>query len=324
MKWSITKSKTFSHCQRKWYYSEIVASPTSKDPIRREAYLLKQCKSLQAWRGSIVDQVIEKFVVPQIKIKRKPSEVEVMNICDAIMNKQLAFGKEALHRKLGVSKSKNPENYCAFYDVEYGGSLQEDKVQEAKKEARAALRNLLQDELLDDIMRQNSYIVAQRQLSFKLNSFSVSCTPDLIVFNDGAPEIIDWKVHSFGNADSWLQLGVYAVALTNAKPHKDFPLTLQTKTQKATDIKLLEFQLLKNKKRQHFVTEEDEADIYDYIFKSCLDIEKVVGVGNYETLDINQFQTARSPRFCQNCQFKKLCWSQTKLPKFQQMLFGDE
>ena len=323
MKWSITKSKTFSHCQRKWYYSEVVASPTSKDPIRREAYLLKQCKSLQAWRGTVVDQVIEKFIVPQIKVKRVPSEAEVINFCNTLMDRQLAFGKEAAHRKLGISKSKSPETYCAFYDVEYGGSLEENKIEEAKREATDALLNLLRDELLNDIIRQNCYIVAQRPLFFKLNYFSVSCTPDLIVFNDEAPQIIDWKVHSFGNADSWLQLGVYAVALTNVKPHNDFPVTLQ-KTKKASDIRLLEFQLLKNKKREHFVSEEDEADIYDYIFKSCLDIEKIAGAGSCEALDINQFQTARSPRFCQNCPFKKLCWSQTKSPRLQQLLFGDE
>ena len=40
MRWSISKSKIFRSCQRKWYLGSIVANANSKDPLRREAYIL--------------------------------------------------------------------------------------------------------------------------------------------------------------------------------------------------------------------------------------------------------------------------------------------
>jgi hypothetical protein len=299
-----------------------MASPRSKDPLRREAYLLKQLQSLQAWRGSLVDKVIEKFIVPGIRIKRLPSEDQVVDFCTKLMDDQIAFGKARMHQRPNVTKSNGSNAYCAFYDLEYNGGINEEKLIEAKKEARIALHNLVQSGLLKNIMENGSYIIAQRPLTFKLDKFTVSCTPDLVVFYDAAPPlIIDWKVHSFGNADSWLQLGVYAVALSRIDPHKDFPIGIENRLEDITRMRMLEYQLLKNEQREHFVSHEDEADIYDYIFRSCTDIAGIVGGEKYDTLDANQFQTARSPRLCERCQFKTLCWK--KEPTAQRFLFEE-
>ena len=56
MKWSINRSKMFAKCQRKWYFSEIVAQPRVKAGIRREVYVLKQLKSIYAWRGQTTEE----------------------------------------------------------------------------------------------------------------------------------------------------------------------------------------------------------------------------------------------------------------------------
>jgi len=312
MKWSITKSKIFSHCQRKWYYSEIMASPKSKDPLRREAYLLKQLQSLHAWRGSIVDKVIERFIIPSIRAKQLPSEDQVNDYCTRLMENQIAFGKARMHQRPNMTKSKGSDAYCAFFDLEYNGGLDEGKLAVAKEDARTALRNLMQTDFLKSIMEKSSCIIAQRQLTFKLDRFTVSCTPDLIVFYyDAPPLIVDWKVHFFANADSWLQLGVYAVVLSKVKPHRDFPDKARYMSEDAARIRMLEYQLLKNEQREYSISCEDEADIYDHIFKSCIDIDGVAGEKKYDVLDVSQFQTARSPQFCERCQFKRICWKPT-------------
>lgn len=322
MKWSITKSKMFSHCQRKWYYSEIMASPRSKDPLRREAYLLKQLKSLHAWRGGIVDKVIERFIIPSIKTKHLPSEDQVNNYCTKLMENQIAFGKARMHQRPSITKSDGGDTYCAFFDLEYNGGLDEEKLNAAKEEARTALHNLMQTDFLKTIMEESSCIIAQRQITFKMDKFTVACTPDLIVFYyDAPPLIVDWKVHSLANADSWLQLGVYAVALSNVKPHKDFPDKAHCMLEDATRIRMLEYQLLKNEQREYSISSEDQADIYDYIFKSCIDIDGIVGGKKYDALEVSQFQTARSPRLCERCQFRKICWKPT--PTTQRFLLQE-
>jgi hypothetical protein len=319
MKWSITKSKMFSYCQRKWYYSEIMASPTSKDPLRREAYMLKQLQSLHAWRGSIVDKVIERFIIPNVKAKHLPSEDEVNDYCNKLMENQIAFGKARMHLRPNVTKSVGGDTYCAFFDLEYNGGLDEAKLDVAKEEARTALRNLIQGDFLRKIMEKSTRIIAQRQITFKMDKFTVSCTPDLIVFYyDAPPLIVDWKVHYYANADSWLQLAVYAVALSKVKPHKDFPDRAHCIIEDAGRIRMLEYQLFKNEQREYSISSEDQADIYDYIFKSCIDIDGIVGEKKYDAIDVSQFQTARSPQLCDRCQFKRICWRPT--PSAQRFL----
>ncbi len=68
--------------------------------------------------------------------------------------------------------------------------------------------------------------------------FNVRTVPDVIAFSGvNPPAIIDWKVHVFGWRDAWLQLAVYAAALTRCTPHKDFPVA--TDQFKEIDIELL-------------------------------------------------------------------------------------
>jgi len=317
MKWSITKSKMFSKCQRKWYYSEILANHKSKDPLRREAYLLKQLQSVYAWRGSLVDSIIQKLIVPRMRSKNLPSEDEVIDFSMKLMDKQLEFGKASKHRCPNVTKSNKKGEYCAFYDVEYNRGISDETLQEARQDVLTALRNLIHSDFLRQIMTDSTYVTAQRSLVFQFENTTISCTPDLLTFFNAAPPlIVDWKVHSFSNAESWLQLGVYAVALSKIEPHKDFPEGIKPQLGDPTNIRLVEYQLLKNKQREYLVSPEDIADIYDYIFTSCTEMNRLAnGKKIHGSLDINQFQTARSPKTCETCQFKKICWTKTPVQR---------
>src|SRR4030067_1982862 len=209
MEWSISKSKMFMKCQRKWYYYTVVASPTSKDPFRREAQQLKQLQSVHAWRGSVVDRVIQKSIVPEIRRHNLPSEDAVLNYASQLMDKQVDFGKQRKHLCAEVSKS-NCEEYCAFFDLEYGNDLAETKTTAAKEEVALALKNLLKSSFLKQIAEANLYAIAQRELGFQLDhGITISCTPDMVVFfRDKPPIIVDWKVHVYGTTEAWLQLGI--------------------------------------------------------------------------------------------------------------------
>jgi hypothetical protein len=79
MKWSFSAARTFAACQRKWFYSNIFAYWGAKDKLRKEAYYLKQLQSIYAWRGSLVDKVISRKIVPAMKKGHMPSVKEVTN-----------------------------------------------------------------------------------------------------------------------------------------------------------------------------------------------------------------------------------------------------
>jgi len=306
----------FLQCPRKWYYSEIVASPTAKDSLRRESYLLKQLQSLYAWRGSLVDTVIEKLIVPGINSKNLPSEDDVIAFSMDLMGRQLKFGKEKKYRHHNVTKSNIGDEYCAFYDVEYNGGLDEKTLQEAKEDVIISLRNLMHSNFLKEIMKNSLYAIAQRQIIFQFENIKVSCTPDLLVFfHDDSPLITDWKVHTFANDDYWLQLGIYAIALSRTKPHKDFPKNIESRLKDPTTFRLVEYQLLMNKRREYSISSKDIADIEDYIFLSYTQMESLLEGKKFKESDIEQFQTTRSPEICSKCQFKKLCWRKMLVQK---------
>lgn len=298
-----------------------MAYPNSKDYMRRETYILKQLQTIDAWRGSIVDKVIEKQIIPGIKENKLLSDSEVVDFSMELMEKQLKFGMEKRYRDPKITKSGANGAFCAFYEMEYNGGLSEGVLQRAKEDVITSLKNLLHSNFLKEIAINNSYLITQRPLLFRFGDVNISCTPDVFVFFEKhTPLIVDWKVHFFGNTDAWLQLGTYAVALSRVNPHKDFPENFQSQIEDLTKIRLIEYQLLKNQVREYSLSPSDIADIEDYIFRSSMQMRRLVGEKGYNELDVNQFKTAYSPEACEKCQFKKICWG--KIPS-QKTLFGD-
>ena len=67
-------------------------------------------------------------------------------------------------------------------------------------------------------------LLDQRALSVPFGGMSITARPDLIVFRRSAPpRVIDWKAHAHMQTAARSQLALYAIALTNANPHQDFP-----------------------------------------------------------------------------------------------------
>ncbi len=66
MRWSYSASRSFRQCQRQWFFKNVAASPTAKDPFRKRAYLLGKLQSISAWRGRVVDEVISKTLISNI------------------------------------------------------------------------------------------------------------------------------------------------------------------------------------------------------------------------------------------------------------------
>jgi hypothetical protein len=306
MRWSVSKSKIFKVCPRKWYFGEILASPRSKDPLKKEVYLLKQLQSVHAWRGSLVDSVIGNFIIPKIRFKTIPAFDDVEKYAMDLAEKQLDFGLKKSFRLPSMTKSAAGCVYCAFHDVEYNGGLKEGAVTKAKQEISLALKNLLNSNIIHDLT-ESSYFMPQRTLHNKFNGINFTSTPDIIVFYDDAPPtIIDWKVHFGRSTDYWLQLGIYAYALANTKPHRDFPSSFINGSKNPKEFVLKEFQLLKNQIKEYKLNEEDICDIEDYIFESSEIMKLCEEMSNKYKL--SEIPTARYPGACFSCQFKKICW----------------
>ena len=308
MKWSYSKSRIFSRCQKQWYYQSMMAYHGKKDKDRRKVFLLKQLQSIYAWRGSLVDKIIEKEIIPRIIRRQRINENEILRLAEDLIEKQLDFGLRERYKEDGMTKTAGGDAYCAFYDLEYGNELNRDSFNEVRKDIEKSLKYLLRSVLFKQLLEERPYMITQRNLHYKLLNSSVTAMPDLIIFhNHQAPTIIDWKV-SIGYADYWRQLAIYAISLSKTNPHKDFPDDKLHRLKDPTKFNLIEYQLLRNETRNYTLEEEDLIEIQEYILDSLIQMERLINGEKYGQFDPTRLETAKSPSTCGWCQFKKVCW----------------
>lgn len=180
MKWSISSSKTFFQCPKKWYLTTFFANSRSDNPQRVEAYLLKHLTNMYAWRGRLVDQVITTFIVPRLNKGDQLEKSEVLSFAKRLMESQLDFAKARMYRDL--TNKVTAYNYCALLELENDCSLDEKSIDKINNEIEESLVNLLNSRLFTKLVEKGLYFVAQRTLQFNFSNMTIKCTPDLIVF----------------------------------------------------------------------------------------------------------------------------------------------
>jgi hypothetical protein len=289
MIWSFSTSKQFSRCQRQWYLKNYVANwHAEEDSIEKEVYLLSKLSSVFAWRGKVVDKVIENYIVRPLHFGDKLDENNVMEQARELFDRQLAFARTNRLREPGMTVSKAGDDFAALRDVDYQRDVPKDLIDQAWSDVETALVNLFAMKDLIERMRKACALTAQRPLFFTLSGLKsdlikVRAVPDLIVFSEKEfPLIIDWKVHSFGRVDYRLQLACYALALTRCNPHRDFPASVSE--YEPTDIELWEVQLLTNRVRRYELTEDDIYELEAYITETSKLMELAISGFDEETL----------------------------------------
>jgi len=227
----------------------------------------------------------------------------------ARFDRQLAIARE--HRILdpAVKPSSYGDDLTAFHCLEYDGGLHTEEIDRARDEVVKAVTTFFGMEDLFARLRTADRLITQRALSFEHSDTSVRAVPDVIAFFGSAPPtIIDWKVHVFGWRDAWLQLAIYAAALTRCKPHRDFPVA--TDQYMETDIGLLEVQLLTGMIRAHELEEKHFARADAYIAMSAESMDLALGKvnGKAAALEPTIFPVTRYPNVCERCPYRALCW----------------
>jgi hypothetical protein len=306
LKFSFSINRTFRTCQRKWFYSARFKSSRSKDGVRYEAYLLSKLQSVQAWRGNLVDYVIERRIVPALKNGWSLNLSQILSFARTVFDKQSHFALANRIREPGWSEQKDKESFAAFYNVEYCDGVSTAELAEAWREVELSLRNLLAMRELLRELGSATQLITQRTLFFPVDRIGVFAKPDLIAFfADAAPLIVDWKVHAYATQDYRLQLTMYAAALTRCEPHKDFPASLSN--YQTTDVRLIEAQLLTNREREYALNDADVEELDTHIAVSTAEMILATG-GSSSHLVPFDFPATSYPEACQRCQFRKLCW----------------
>ena len=311
MRWSFSSYRQFNVCKRQWFYHHKMANANAtKDPERKEAAVLRQLQSLNAWRGSMVDYIIGQEVIPYLRQGIWPQYKPIVAVMKRLFQEQYAFAEAQQYRKPGVTKSKAGDQFLALYDLEYAPEkITREALNQAYLEAIQALKNLLANQRFLEYLRSADQLITQRQdIQIKYNKhFTITAIPDLIVFSAHPfrVHIVDWKVHSKAARTYEEQLFLYAWVLKKCTRPHDFPAALEQLP--ITDIQLTEYQLLKNEMREYHITLEDVANIERNIGLSVTEMMQAEAHLKYTQLHPDRFPVNRSDANCSWCRFRKIC-----------------
>ena len=311
MVWSVSTARMFERCQRQWFYATKIASARARDHVRQRAYRLSKLQSVSGWRGSVVDQVLSNDVIPAIGRGVSVSKDVAISSAMRTFDRQLDIARQHRIMDADVRPSSRRGELIALHCLEYQGEVDEDEIGRARDEVASAIEAFFEMDDLIARLRRADRLISQRLISFEHSKVTVRAVPDVIAFfRTDPPAIIDWKVHAFGWRDAWLQLAVYACALERCNPHKDFPVTSHTFD--ATDVDLLEVQLLSRTVRSHQLEDEHFSRAEAYIAQSAEAMNLAAGAFHSAATSLDPFQypVTYYPETCQRCVYRSLCWEE--------------
>tara|TARA_A100000171_G_scaffold45088_1_gene48436 strand:- start:6473 stop:7399 length:927 start_codon:yes stop_codon:yes gene_type:complete len=305
MNWSYSGYRQFLKCNRQWYYKNIVAHGTAKDPFRREVTILSKLKTLDAWRGDIVDEVIGQVAISRIRKKESLHEDTLLWVANRKFDERLDFARKKKYREPNIVFS-DYDDFSAIIDFDNDKGIAESELQRVRNDTHQALKNFIEREDLIEYLRTADQWLTQRTLSLPFSRFRVIGRPDLILFfEDEPPHIIDWKVHTFATKTYQDQLLAYAFSLSKVNPHKDFPANL--KSYSVLDYRLTEFQLLTDESRDYEITQDDIRNTEDEIATGLLKMYRLGANRKFSECSPEEFPTTTDPSACGNCSFKPIC-----------------
>ncbi|MBO6793216.1 MAG: PD-(D/E)XK nuclease family protein [Balneolaceae bacterium] len=308
MNWSYSGYRQFQKCNRQWYYSNIVAHHAAKDPFRKEVTVLSKLKTIDAWRGEIVDQLISEVIIGKIRKDRGLDIDKLLWVADRKFDEQYEFALNKKYREPNVILS-DYNKFSAIIDLDNDQALDKTVLNRVRNDIHQSIRNFMSREDLIDYLRTGTQWLTQRDLQYPFSKFRAKGRPDLIVFfEDEPPHIFDWKVHTFAAKTYQDQLLSYALALSKVidiKPHKDFPQELSEYD--VRHYKLTEFQLLVNEIRSYSITDYDLSSTENNIASGLLAMYRVGANRKYSDCSHEEFPTTFDPSNCEKCSFKSIC-----------------
>jgi hypothetical protein len=296
--WSISTDRLFRRCQRQFFFREIAASHAARD-WRREAFILKQLKTLELWRGTLIHEGIQHYVVPALK-KGAPlnwDKLAELNVQRA--KEQLEFSAKRRYREDGIVKGDH-EEFCALVPHENGNGVSKQEFDEVCGEIRAAYKRLSEIPKLWGELLGRHDCHAEKQFWVSFDDVRIMVQLDLLFERSlDHPTIIDWKSYEIGgDTGARLQMVLYGWALWQSK---FYPLRAPE------DIQLLECQVQDGVIIEHECSQEVFDELEDYLYRSMHRIFSLCRSKKVSEVKLEDFAFTDNPNNCEYCAFQRLC-----------------
>lgn len=300
MWWSPTTHRIMRICQRQLVYDQKIASPTTNDSVRREAFLLRQLQTLPEWHGTLVHLTMQHGLTPRLRDRRSFNAEDLTRYAVALAARQWDFSERRRFREEGMVKTAQGEEYCALEVHEAEPFLSKaEALQEVEAFVQDCFHHLMEQSDLIARLQRGFGFVAEHQLTFPLNGATVRATPDLVF---RLPEnrlcIVDWKAVSSETDDYANQLYLYALAALRSERWSSI---------EPENILLCEANLLLGRVREYAVTRERLAAAEDFAYASIREMTTLLAGVSKNDFQIEDYETAEKATTCALCAFRSLC-----------------
>lgn len=302
MTWSVSLDRTWSRCQRQYFFQYKMAWPTASDEQRRRAQFLKELLSPEMWQGKLVHKVIETIILPEAKTRRWPRPERAIDQAIALAERQFAFSHDKTY--LTVAKSDTDERYCVLAPHYFEISNERELLDETIDVISRALRNLLSSEEMQAFLMGRRMYRVEKSHWFQVGETKLQSIPDLITPNKlrGGFDIIDWKVATASGRYDF-QVAVYALAVRAT----DWLFQQAPGEIYGYVINLLEADPAIALADPYKINEDVLNATTDVIYEKLERIDALVKGRKFEQLNINEFLVARSVGTCALCNWKAMC-----------------
>lgn len=209
--WSKSRDGIFRECPRKYFFNHYGFWDgwiAAEDDRVKRIYYLKKLVTKELWIGSIVHEVIE-FVLRKSRVGEEVS-----------LNHALAILRKRFDSDFEISRLKEYTGFMSkahrFFEDEYGIKISNEMKANLFEKAKKCLTNFFNSDVFMEIRRTpiEDWIVLEDFLSFDFEKTRVYLSIDFAMKIGDKVVLYDWKTGSERKADYELQLGLYALYIT--------------------------------------------------------------------------------------------------------------
>jgi hypothetical protein len=297
--WSFSTDRRMRRCQRQVFFANVAAWHNGRDPLRRESFILSQLKSMEAWRGSIVHQAIQNFVVPCWQNRKPVVWQDVVREARNLSVRQFEFSEKRRFRESGISKTKHKDEYCALYGHEFENTPTKAELEATLDSVEKSIWNLSKLEEFLKYVEGRNYYRAEVAISSAYNGVRIQGVIDLLFGGSyGHYGVVDWKDYSSSTSDAKLQMSLYAWLLCKAQA---WPVS------SPMSIELWEVNLGVPRAQQHRIDQGAFDELEDFMYRSTERLRLLCGDGSYKPSDLENYEYTENPNSCRFCPYQKIC-----------------
>jgi len=297
--WSFSRDRLFNECRRAYfyhYYASWGGWEAQANTFCRKAYILKNVRSIDAWIGDIVHQVIKWILESRVG----DNTTLFKEGRDIFHEQAIKTAKKLLTKTWEQSRGKkweeNVKQNLNLFEHYYSHDPNREQLKIKLEKVANSIRNFYKSGLAEKFSKLavENFLSIDNLDSFDFEGTKTFAIPDFAVREDNDYLLYDWKTGRRNEKDI-LQLSCYSL------------YAMKKWQVSENQIKIIPAYLAQDEFLPSSVEAIALEQIKDYI---CQSIEKMRNIlvdvkGN--KADVNNCPKTEDIRHCQRCKFQEIC-----------------